>query len=63
MKGAIKLLKNGYGFIGLEDGKDVFFHAKDLNGVAFDSLKVGQEVTFEMGESPKGPKAEMVTLA
>ena len=63
MKGTIKLLKNGYGFIGMENGKDVFFHAKDLNGVAFDSLKAGMAVTFEMGESPKGPKAEQVTLA
>jgi CspA family cold shock protein len=63
MKGTIKLLKNGFGFIGIEGAKDVFFHAKDLNGVAFDSLRVGQEVTFDMGESPKGPKAEMVTLA
>ncbi len=63
MKGTIKLLKNGFGFIGIDGGKDVFFHAKDLNGVAFDSLKVGTEVTFEMGESPKGPKAEQVTLA
>lgn len=63
MKGTIKLLKNGYGFIGTDGGKDVFFHAKDLNGVTFDSLKPGLAVTFEMGESPKGPKAEQVTLA
>ena len=64
MKGTIKKVLNGFGFIAPEDGsKDIFFHANDLNEVAFESLNEGDIVTFEIGESDKGPKAEMVSLA
>ncbi|MCF7918007.1 cold shock domain-containing protein [Candidatus Gracilibacteria bacterium] len=64
MKGSIKKLLNGFGFVTPEGGaKDVFFHASDLNGVDFESLNEGDAVTFEMGKSDKGPKAEKVTLA
>ena len=65
MKGSIKTLRNGYGFIipEGENTKDVFFHANDLDGVDFNDLNEGDVVTFEMGESEKGPKAEKVALA
>ena len=68
MKGTIKKLNDkGFGFISPESGgkdvKDVFFHANDLSGCDMNSLSEGDEVTFDMGSSPKGPKATNVKVA
>ena len=65
MNGTIKTLTDkGYGFIA-RDGevKDLFFHSKELNGVMFDELKVGDNVTFEVSDGPKGPAATNVSRA
>ncbi len=55
MKGTIKVLKEGYGFITSEetDG-DTFFHANNLVDVEFNSLEVGNELEFEVGEGNNG---------
>jgi cold shock protein len=65
MKGKIKRLnENGYGFIAPEDGgPDLFFHKSDCSAGNFTELAENNDVTFEKGESPKGPKATNVTLA
>jgi CspA family cold shock protein len=62
MQGKIKTLTDrGFGFIEREgETKDLFFHAKELSGVAFDDLKVGDPVTFEVLEGEKGPSATNV---
>jgi len=63
MKGTIKTLTDrGFGFISREgETKDLFFHSNELKGVTFDDLKVGDEVTFELVDSEKGPKATNVS--
>ena len=63
MNGTIKTLTpRGFGFIAREgEAKDLFFHSKELKGVAFDDLKVGDAVTFEVVENEKGPAATNVS--
>jgi cold shock protein len=62
-QGTIKRLTDrGFGFISLEGSdKDLFFHSKELQGVAFEELKEGDKVQFEVAESPKGPNAVNVS--
>mgnify|MGYP000123427856 CR=1 FL=1 len=43
----------GFGFISQEDGDDLFVHISEVTGEITD----GDTVTFEVGESPKGPNA------
>ena len=65
MTGTIKTLTDrGFGFIAREgEVKDLFFHSKDLVGITYDELKVGDTVTFEITEGQKGPAATNVALA
>ena len=65
MTGTIKTLtEKGFGFIAREgEAKDLFFHSKDLNGVTFDALKVGDMLSFEVGQGEKGPFAQNVMRA
>ena len=56
-----KLTDKGFGFIKTGGGeKDLFFHSSSLQGVSFDDLREGQEVSFTEGRGPKGPCAENV---
>jgi CspA family cold shock protein len=62
--GTIKTLTTkGFGFIAGPDGKEYFFHQSACAGERFDSLREGQAVTFDVGQGPKGPRAENVKLA
>ncbi len=65
MKGTIKTLTDkGFGFISREgEAKDLFFHSKELNGVMFDDLAIGDEVTFEVVSGEKGLSAVNVSRA
>jgi cold shock protein len=53
----------GFGFIASGDGKEYFFHRSACTSTPFDSLREGQAVTFEVGQGPKGPRAENVKPA
>ncbi|MBI5306460.1 cold shock domain-containing protein [Candidatus Wolfebacteria bacterium] len=65
MNGTIKTLTDrGFGFISREgETKDLFFHSKELKGVMFNELKVGDAVTFEVVQGEKGPAATNVSRA
>ena len=61
-RGKVKWFNNakGYGFIQREDGKDVFVHFSAIQGDGYRSLDEGDDVEFEIADSPKGPQAERV---
>jgi CspA family cold shock protein len=61
MKGKVKWFSpiKGYGFIEPEDGDDVFVHHTSLEDQTM-RLNEGDEVEFDVEESPKGPQAKNV---
>ena len=63
MKGTVKWFNNakGYGFIGREDGPDVFVHYSAIAGEGYKSLQEGDQVEFEITQGQKGPQAANVT--
>jgi cold shock protein len=65
MNGTIKRLVSdkGFGFIAAGDGTEYFFHQSACTGTAFDQLREGQAVTFDVGHGAKGPRGENVKLA
>lgn len=50
----------GYGFIGHEDGEDVFVHFSSIQMDGYRVLKQGQVVEFSVEEGPKGLQAAEV---
>ena len=63
--GTIKRLVSdkGFGFIAAGDGTEYFFHQSACVQTAFDQLREGQSVTFDIGHGAKGPRGENVKLA
>ncbi|MEN1681550.1 MAG: cold shock domain-containing protein [Planctomycetota bacterium] len=62
-EGTIKRLTDkGFGFIDTGTGQDMFFHLSACEDVAFDDLREGQQVEYEPGQGPKGPRAERVRV-
>ena len=61
-KGKVKWFNSqkGYGFIEMENGKDIFVHHKAIQGTGFRSLDEGESVEFEIRQGPKGEHAENV---
>jgi CspA family cold shock protein len=65
VKGTVKWFNDakGFGFIEQEGGGDVFVHFSEIEGEGYKSLREGDEVTFEVLDTPKGPKAAHVVKA
>ena len=65
MRGTIKWFNNskGYGFIGRDDGPDVFVHYSAIVGDGYRTLQEGDPVEFEIVQGPKGPQAANVQKA
>ncbi len=63
LQGKVKWFNNskGYGFIGLDEGADVFVHYSAIEGDGFKSLQEGDSVEFEIVQGQKGPQADKVT--
>jgi len=55
--------KKGYGFIEQENGEDLFVHFSSINMPGFKTLSEGEEVTFDIEESDRGPVAKNVQRA
>lgn len=65
LKGTVKWFNNakGFGFIGRDDGPDVFVHYSALIAEGYKSLQEGDAVEFEIVDGQKGPQAANVTKA
>jgi CspA family cold shock protein len=62
--GTVKWFNNtkGYGFIGREDGEDVFVHHSAIQKEGYRKLEPEQRVEFSIEESPKGLQAANVVI-
>ena len=58
LKGVVKWFNNanGYGFLGRDDGPDVFIHYSAIPGEGYRSLHEGHKVEFEIVRSFKAKR-------
>ncbi|HEX9764411.1 MAG TPA: cold-shock protein [Candidatus Acidoferrales bacterium] len=63
VQGRVKWFNNtkGYGFIGRDDGSDVFVHYSAIAADGFRTLNEGDLVEFEIVQGQKGPQAANVS--
>lgn len=52
--------EKGYGFITDENGKDIFVHFSAIQTDGYKTLDEGQNVSFEVVNSERGPQATNV---
>ena len=63
--GTVKWFNNqkGYGFITPEDGgKDLFVHMSSIMMEGYKTLSDNQKVSYQVGDSDRGPVATNVTV-
>jgi CspA family cold shock protein len=52
--------RKGYGFIKRDEGQDLFVHFSSINMDGYKRLNEGDQVTFEIEETDRGPQARNV---
>lgn len=62
MQGKVKMFnpEKGFGFITLEDGKDVFFHYSQLVMEGYKTIEPDTNVEFELIETERGLQAQEI---
>ena len=62
MTGTVKYfsVSKGFGFIEDESGQNFFVHSSAIHDA--ETLQVGQQVSFNVGRGPKGPRAANVRI-
>jgi CspA family cold shock protein len=62
MKGTVRWFNptKGYGFIGRDDGPDIFVHYSAIVDEGYKTLDEGDKVEFQIVQGPKGPQAAEV---
>lgn len=61
-RGVVRWFNNvkGYGFLGRENGPDVFVHYSSIDCDGYKTLKEGEEVEYDVIQGDKGPQADHV---
>ena len=61
-EGTVRWFNNakGYGFLGRDDGPDVFVHYTAIQSDGYKSLKEGDPVQYDVIQGEKGPQADQV---
>ena len=61
-RGVVKWFNNakGFGFLGRNDGADVFVHYSSIQSDGYKSLQEGDVVEFDVIQGTKGPQADQV---
>ncbi len=61
-QGVVRWFNNakGYGFLGKDDGPDVFCHYSSIQTDGYKTLKEGEPVEYDVIQGDKGPKADRV---
>ncbi|MEG0314629.1 MAG: cold shock domain-containing protein [Erysipelotrichaceae bacterium] len=62
MQGKVKMFnqEKGFGFITLDDGKDVFFHYSQLMMEGFKTIENDALVEFEVADTDRGLQAHNI---
>jgi CspA family cold shock protein len=61
-KGIVRWFNNskGYGFLGRDEGADVFVHYSSIQKEGYKTLKEGDPVSFDIIQGTQGPQADQV---